>query len=221
MIAIRAGAWRGRGGVAAAVWLAAVAAIAILRSTDGWPRVAALASSPEDVVTGRLWSLLTSGLIVTQPAGVQIAAAALLVAAAVPLLGGGGFWLAATAGHVGSALIAYAGIGVLWLVARPDVDTTVGNLDYGISCVVAGAAGALTAVVLRDRPRRLGVAAVAVVSTGLAALPPVGLASVEHGLAFGLGAAVTARITLPRTRFPSRPASGMVQPRDGLCEMGS
>jgi hypothetical protein len=202
MTAFRAGAWRGRGAIAAAVWLSAVAAIAVLRSADGWPRSSVLASSPSDVATGRLWSLITSGLVVTRPAGVQIAAAAVLVPAVVALLGGAGFWWAALAGHVGSALIAYAGLGVLWLVARADVDSTVGDPDYGISCINAAAAGALVAVVLRERPRRLRIALIAAVTAALAVVPPFGLASVEHGLAFGLGAAVTARITL-RHRTPA------------------
>jgi len=197
MTAVRAGAGRGRGALAAAAWLGAVLAIALLRSVDGWPGTSALASSPSDVATGRLWSLVTSGLLVTRPVGVQIAAAALLAAAVVDLLGGSGFWLAAAAGHIGSAIIAYAGIGVLWLVARADVDGAVGDPDYGISCIVLAAAGALTAFVLRNRPRRLQVGVMAGVSAALAVLPPFGLASVEHGLAFGLGGSVTLRITLP------------------------
>jgi hypothetical protein len=69
--------------------------------------------------------------------------AALLTVTAIQALGPATFWLAAAAGHLGSALLAYAGIGLLWLIGPADVDSVAEAPDFGISCVVAGVLGAL------------------------------------------------------------------------------
>jgi hypothetical protein len=100
--------------------------------------------------------------------------------------------MAAAAAHLGSAVLAYAGIGILWLVQRSDVDGVVDAPDYGISCVWAGAIGALVAAGLgsgRVRERALAVAAIGLFYVVFGASG--GLAGVEHVLAFALGAAVT------------------------------
>jgi hypothetical protein len=154
-----------------------------------------LASSPAAVASGRLWSLVTSGLLVTRDPIVQLAAAALLTVAAIQALGPATFWLAAAAGHLGSALLAYAGIGLLWLVGRADVDSVAGAPDFGISCVVIGVLGALTVAASGRRPAAWRTLAVAAGVAICAVIPPFGLAAVEHALAFALGAAAAAAAT--------------------------
>jgi hypothetical protein len=173
-------------------WLGAVAGLEATRRAAGWPAVHDLASSPAGVARGRVWSLVTSGLLVTRDPIVQLVAAALLTVAAVQALGPATFWLAAAAGHLGSALLAYAGIGLLWLLGPADVDSVADAPDFGISCVVIGVLGALTVAASGRLPgarRALAVAAAVAIWT---AIPPFGLSAVEHALAFAFGAAVTA-----------------------------
>lgn len=178
------------GAAAAGAYLLLVAALEIARADGIGPSVADIASSPAGVAAGRLWELLSSGLLVAGDPVVQLVAMAPVVALVVALLGPGTFWRAAFAGHVVATLLAYAGVGVLWVVARADVDSVVDAPDYGVSCVWAAALGALLAGTLR-RPwvRWLGVAATA----AFAVLVPFSrdLAGIEHLLAFALGAAVT------------------------------
>jgi hypothetical protein len=174
-------------------YLLLVAVLAVLRRASGWPDPQALASSPADLATGHVWSLITSGLVVAGEPTVQLAATALTVALVIQLLGASAFWAAALAAHVGSAVIAYAGVGVLWLVAGADVDALVEAPDYGISCVWAGAAGALAAAAFRRRSARVRVLAPVAIGAGVGIVAPAaGLAGVEHGLAFALGALTVA-----------------------------
>lgn len=200
---VTAAPWHGRGGRAAVAWLGAVAALEATRRAAGWPAVRDLASSPADVARGRIWSLVTSGLLVTRDPIVQLVAAALLTVAAIQALGPATFWLAAAAGHLGSALLAYAGIGLLWLLGRADVDSVSEAPDFGISCVVIGVLGALTVAAARRRHaawRTLAVAAGVVI---WAVIPPFGLSAVEHALAFALGAAAAAAAATRRSPGPS------------------
>jgi hypothetical protein len=189
---VTAAPWHGRGGRAAVAWLGAVAALEATRRAAGWPAVRDLASSPAEVARGRVWSLVTSGLLVTRDPIVQLVAAALLTVAAIRALGPATFWLAAAAGHLGSALLAYAGIGLLWLIARADVDSVADAPDFGISCVVIGVVGALTVAASQRRPAPWRLLAVLAGVVLCAAIPPLGLSAVEHALAFALGAGAAA-----------------------------
>lgn len=199
-------------GVAAAVaYLAAVVAFELLRRGAHGPQAADLASSPAGVASGHLLPLLTSGLLVAGDPVVQIAGAAAAAIAVLVLLGPGAFWRAALAGHVGATLVAYAGVGLLWLVARADVDAVVDAPDYGISAVWAGSLGALVVAGTRGSSRRLvrGVA-VAAVALFVAAIPfSSDLAGVEHLLAFVLGGifAVGARARGGQTKGGPEPAA--------------
>jgi hypothetical protein len=169
-------------------YLLLVAALELLQRTDGWPRPDALASSPAGVAAGNVWELVTSGLVIDGPPVVQLAGTALTAFAVLQLLGAAAFWAAVAVAHLGSAVIAYAGVGVLWLVAGVDVDAVVDAPDYGISCVWAGAAGALLTALLAARGTRLRIAAlVGGAAVLVAGVPGDGLAGVEHGLAFVLG----------------------------------
>jgi hypothetical protein len=198
---VTAAPWHGRGGRAAVAWLGAVAALEATRRAAGWPAVQDLASSPAEVARGRVWSLLTSALLVTRDPIVQLVAAALLTVAAMQALGPATFWLAAAAGHVGSALLAYAGIGLLWLIGRADVDSVVHAPDFGISCVVIGVLGALTVAASGRVPPGQRMLAIAAGVALWAVIPPFGLAAVEHALAFALGA-VAAVAATRRSRRP-------------------
>ena len=206
---ITPGALRSAGAVAALAYAGTVALVEAARpaglgSGD-------LASSPARLAAGHVWELLTSGLVTTGHPVLQLVAVAPVAALAIAWLGPLAFWRAALAGHVGATLVVYAGVGLLWLLSPADVDPVVRAPDYGISCVWAGALGALVAGSLRLSP-----ALWVVILAGVACvtwLPFWGeLAGVEHVVAFALGALVTARAgcRAPRLRRdPGRAIPGV------------
>ena len=192
----------GIGGALAVAYFAAVAAIAVARGLGGAPHAGLLASSPDGVVRGELWRLFTSGLVVSGPVGAELPAAAAIAALAVRRLGARTFWFAAALGHVGATLLAYVGVGVVWLAARADVDGVVDAPDYGISCVSLAVVGALVGEAMRARRESVGLAAVAAGVAVLAALGlGSGLAGIEHVLAFTLG--LVAPALARRSRRPA------------------
>jgi hypothetical protein len=77
-----------------AAWLVAVTVIAVLRAVHAEDMsVHALACSPDAIVTGRLWTLVTSGLIVAGPPVPQLIMTAIVAVAVVRLAGPGVWWL--------------------------------------------------------------------------------------------------------------------------------
>jgi hypothetical protein len=134
-------------------------------------------ASAEAVARGRLWLLLTSALAAQPPLPfVQVVGTAAVAALVSRRLGVRAWWRAALAGHVGSALIAYA---LIFLAGAQSAAT---NADYGVSCVLGASLGAL--LTTRDRLGRV----VGVV--GALALLPLSLSwlGLEHPLAVALGA---------------------------------
>lgn len=172
---------------------------------------AALASSPQGVVRGEWWGLLTSGLVVAGDPAFEIPATALAVGMLIRWGGAATFWRAAIAGHVGSTLLAYGGLAALWFVARGDVDLGVLDApDYGISCVWAASVGALLGLHRhRVHPGRLLVT----LSSGAIFFLWVGLkpdlVGVEHLLALALGISMGFRA--------ARLTAGGAEPERGGC----
>ena len=179
--------------VAAVGWLAASAFVAVTWHRAGWPAPAGLASTASGVAHGRVWTLFSSALPVSRYPVAELAGCALTVAVALRTLGGVRFWAVALSSHVGSALIAYAGIAVLWLVAPASASEAAEELDYGISAVWFGTIGALLAVLhARGRGRDALVLAGLVVAVAVALAAYSGwLPVVEHLLALAIGATVT------------------------------
>ena len=160
-------------------------ALAIVQAT-GEPEWRTLAASPADVAHGRVWLLLTSGLVIDGVPWLQLAVLALVLAVALERLGAARLWAVALVAHVGSALVAYAGVGVLWLVDRALVDGVVHAPDYGVSVVLAGELGALA--VAGGRRMALFVGALVLAGIGIGVADASLLANVEHLLGFALGA---------------------------------
>jgi hypothetical protein len=181
---------RKAGAALAIVWLVAVAVIAVVKGPD---TVRDLACAPAALWAGKLWTLPSSALIIQGPAIPQLLMTAALAAALVRACGGAVFWLVAAVGHVGATLIAYAGIGLIYLVARSTAEGVVHTHDYGISAVWAAAFGALAVIRLRrgEHPRLTAAWALAILALFVVLVPLNGeLADVEHLLAFVLGAGV-------------------------------
>jgi hypothetical protein len=89
------------------------------------------------------------------------------------------WWAAVIAGHVGSALLAYAIIGIAGADAAAD------DPDFGISCVLGATLGALFASGLRRHDRTL----IAIGAVAFLVLLPfsVDWYGPEHPLSFALG----------------------------------
>jgi hypothetical protein len=166
--------------------------------------VGAMSFSPADLMSGKLWLLPLSGVIVDGETWSQLAMLIGVAAALIALAGARTFWRAAILAHVGSTVVAYAVLGVLAVTAPSTIGDLFQDPDYGVSCVWAGSVGALAVVAARrcsSRRAKVVVAAgvsaplVVVLTTGF--LTPSGkvdLATLEHFLAFVIGMlAVAAR----------------------------
>jgi hypothetical protein len=180
-------------GAAIVGYLLSVAIAEVLRRTTGHPNPADLALTPARLVEGKVWLILTSALIVSGPPVLELLGLSIASALLCYRRGAIAFWSAAIAGHVGGTLIAYAGVGALWLVDHDAVRGVVHQPDYGVSAVWLGVLGALFV----DAWQRVAAGAgrserLLLAGCGVAGLIGVAffstLSSVEHGLAFLLGA---------------------------------
>ena len=199
-----------------AAYVLSVALFTLTSHAIGEPEVADLASSPQKIADGKLWTLLSSAFLVDGPPVVQIVAVAVLAAVLVHFRGSFVFWRAALAGHVTATLLTYVGVGVLWLVDRRATTGVVTSPDYGISCVWAGGLGALAAGAWRARGSAPRAQARRRDRRGPAhAVDDLldGLAQIEHVLAFALGALV-----IVVTDHRRRPADRFAGFSDAMAE---
>ena len=154
---------------------------------------------------GELWRLLSSGLVVDGLAAPQIALTAIAAFAVIRLQGAPIWWAAVLVGHVGSALITYAIIGIAILLGSSGAEAAADDPDFGISCVLGATLGALFASGWR-----------VVGAIGFVLLLPFSLDwyGPEHPLSFVLGALVAGRAGRLRGRQPSEGAAdgGRVDP---------
>jgi hypothetical protein len=153
-------------------------AVAVLTATaDAYT----LQSSAEQVADGELWRLFTSGLVVDGVAAPQIALTAVAAFVAIRAAGPVVWWVAVLVGHVGSALLAYAIIGIAIELGSDGARATADDPDFGISCVL----GATLGVLFASGHRVVG-------AVGFVLLLPFSLDwyGPEHPLSFALGALV-------------------------------
>ena len=141
---------------------------------------AVLPASADAVGRGGVWLLLTSALAAQGPLPlVQVGLTAAVAALAITRAGATTWWLATLAGHVGSALIAYA------LIAAAGAGHAAATPDYGVSCVLGASLGVLLTV-RGDR-----VATLVGVAGSLALLPlSFGWIGLEHPLSVAIGAGI-------------------------------
>lgn len=159
-----------------------------------------LAASPQAVGEARLWSLLTSALLVQSPLFWSLASFALLGALTLEVCGTRVLWISALAGHVASTLVVYA----LLVLARTfdprAFEAVVSAPDYGVSAISAAWIGALASVSWRARNRTARgkiATALAVVATALfgwVLRGHVSFLDLEHVVAFCIGVGVAVRL---------------------------
>jgi hypothetical protein len=164
--------------------------VAVLTATAG---PSDLQSSADQVADGELWRLFSSGLVVDGVAAPQIALTALAAFAVIRLQGPAVWWAAVLVGHVGSALLAYAIVGIAIALGSGGAEAAANDPDFGISCVLGATLGALFASGWR-----------VVGAVGFVLLLPFSLDwyGPEHPLSFVLGALVVGIAGRLRWRQP-------------------
>lgn len=164
------------------------------------------AATPHAVGDGKVWLLVTSGLIADDPwlpslIGFTIVLVVALHVLSVPQVVG-----AAAFGQVASALLVYGVLGVAHALDPHLVQSLLGLEDYGLSAMIAAWIGAVAAVAWRRNPGMPGRAGVAVgclacLLVGLAFRPHLDALDSEHLVAFGFGATAASplpgRLTVP------------------------
>ena len=150
-----------------------------------------LASTPASIADGRVWLLTTSAIVADRPAVASILGFLAVGLVSVKLCAPRVAWIAAAGGHVFSALIVYAALGVVRLL-DPSAPGGVQHLsDYGTSAIIAAWIGAI-AYRLWALERAVASVALVVASAllGWYFKGTVTLLDTEHAvaLAFGIGA---------------------------------
>ncbi len=178
-------------------YVLAVTGLSTAQRLVGAPSIGSITLTPELFAHGKLWLLLTSSFLVSGAIGYQVLMLSILAFATIRRRGVGRFWAAAVAGHVGSTVVTYAALGVLIVAHASFVQNLVSQSDYGISCIWAGALGALStdAFLSARRTERVRVVALSVCVMAVVTALSNGLALPEHLLAFLFGALV---VLLPR-----------------------
>jgi len=171
-----------------------------------------LAASPHALGEARLWSLLTSALLVQSPLFWSLASFALFGALTLKVCGTRVLLISALAGHVASTLVVYALLDLARTFDPGAFEAVLSSPDYGVSAISAAWLGAVASVSWRAPGRTpLGriATALAVVATALFGLTlrrHVSFLDLEHVVAFCIGLVVAVRLsgTVRATRLELR-----------------
>jgi Rhomboid family len=169
--------------------------------------LSALASSPHAVAEARLWSLVTSALLVSSPLFWSLLSFALFGALTLRFCGSRVLLVSAFAGHIASTLVVYALLALARTFDPRAFETLLKAPDYGVSAVSAAWLGAMATVSWGARNRTLrgkiatALAVVGVALFGLILRRHVGFLDLEHVVAFAIGVAVAVGLsTAPNTK---------------------
>lgn len=177
----------------AASWATAVAAIVTGANRFGELSLSSISASPQAVGDGKVWLLVTSGLIADRPLVPSLAGFWFVGFTALLLCSGRVVALVAVAGHMLSAVCVYALIGLSRLF-DPAAFTSVAQLaDYGLSAMIGAWIGAIARVLWSRTDTRRAHLAIALGSLGCAGIglalrPDVTALDSEHVVAFAIGA---------------------------------
>lgn len=186
--------------VSAFLLLVGVLTVAAARHSE---LASAVAASPAQIARGRLWLLVSSGLLAERPVGASIVSFVLLALLVLIVCGPRTFWWAAVCGHLASTVAIYAVIEVTRLDDPRAFANVFASRDYGVSAISAAWLGALATVGWQIRGRSVsGRCAIALscAAVGLfaySARPGLTIIASEHLLAFAFGVAVAARFFDP------------------------
>ncbi len=183
-----------------------VVAVLTFAARDHEIPMAPFVASAAKIASGQLWVLPASALIVDRPVGIGLAAFAVLAVVTLRCCGPRVFWLAAIAGHVGSALTVYAIIGAARLVDPHLFTNALVSADFGVSAMQGAWVGAIAATAWlgagRDGRLRASVAAGVCVVAAVAwwLHPDPSILTTEHVFAFFIGCGIVAAPRLATAR---------------------
>jgi hypothetical protein len=157
------------------------------------------AATPRAVGNGKLWLLVTSGVLADNPWLPSLLGFAIVLVVALHVLSVPQVIGAAALGQIASALLVYGIVGAAHSVDPHVFRSLLGYEDYGVSAIIAAWIGAIARVGWRKYPTVRGRAAVAAgcvvcLLVGLAFRPDVNFLDSEHLVAFAIGAAVASTI---------------------------
>lgn len=187
-----------------------VVAATTVATRIGWLGTGAVAASPSRIASGRLWLLISSGLLVQKPLAISLLSFAALGLLTLVFCGGLVLGASAVLGHVCSTLIAYGVLALIRDVSPETFRATWTAPDYGVSAVAAAWLGAVASVIWRRRPPTIAgkapvvIACLAVAAFGWAVRGHLDVLDSEHVLAFAIGVAVSRRFVAPRSTFAWR-----------------
>jgi hypothetical protein len=193
-------------------FLLVVAATTVAFRT-GWLGIDAVAASPARIASGKVWLLISSGLLVQKPLAVSLLSFAALGLLTLIFCGGLVLGASAVLGHVCSTLLTY---GVLALVRDVSPETFRGIWsapDYGVSAIAAAWLGAVASVFWRRRGSTIAgkapvaISCLAVAAFGWMVRRHLNVLDSEHVLAFAIGVAVSKRFAAPKSTFAWRLAA--------------
>jgi hypothetical protein len=168
--------------------------------------LANIAASPREVADGRVWLLVSNGLVAANPLFWSLLSFCGLGFVTLAVCGSRIFWVAAIVGQTLSTVLAYALIGVARLLEPGAFHQLVSAPDYGVSAISAAWLGALAAVGWRKRSEST---ARAVIVLGCVAAASLGwfvrgrglnMLDSEHVFAFVIGVVVAGGLGLRRQR---------------------
>ena len=180
----------------------AVAGAVTAANGAGWLDLSQLAASPRAVAEGKLWLLLTSGVIADRPWLPSLLGFAIVGFAALSVAPARVVVVAALTGHVLATLAVYGFLGAADAVDHGAFAHLLDRPDVGLSAIMAAWIGVVSGVFWRRyRSRRahllnaLGCVGCALI--GFAFRPDVTALDSEHLVAFALGLAIAAWWSAP------------------------
>jgi hypothetical protein len=197
--------WRGL--IPVVVLVAVVSSLTALQRVGAVP-LASLAASPREVADGRVWLLVTNGVIAADPLLWSLLSFCGLAVATLALCGWRVLWVTALLGQTVSTVVGYSIIGAARLGDPGTFQRLVSAPDYGVSAISAAWLGAIAAVAWRARRESLARAAIVIgcVLAGVLAWFVRGrgldVLDSEHFVAFAIGVVVAIRPHPQPLRLP-------------------
>jgi hypothetical protein len=160
--------------------------------------LSSMAATPRAVGEGKLWLLVTSGLIADTPWLPSLLGFAVVLAVALYVLPLRQVVGAAVAGQLASALLVYGVIGCVRLFDGHAFVAVVNLPDFGFSAMIAAWIGAVACVAwARHSHLRVTAGCLLCLAVGLAFRPTLTFLDGEHVVAFAIGIAVVRQAFAP------------------------
>ena len=153
--------------------------------------LSSLAATPRAVGEGKLWLIVTSGLLADTPWLPSLLGFAIVLTVALYVLRVRQVVAAAVAGQILSALLVYGIVGGARLLYPHAFGSVVDLQDYGVSAMIAAWIGAVACVAwTRHSHLRVVAGCLVCLAVGLAFRPTLTFLDSEHVVAFAIGIAV-------------------------------